>query len=491
MVIRLEALRKSFYFIDEGGLQRISDCHPLYPSLHYVLLFLTGQLRWHPNIPKQEIEEDGGHAPTEKEKYVSIIEYLCYHLHIRPIEVESNHLFLAGKLFQQYVVKLWAVAEQNHLNWIRQNQTKLRVEVYKGIADAVNANDGTDQAQLSKRYVLPSSFSGSTCNMQQHLQDALAINHYYEGGDLFITVTVNPKWPEIKAALLHKDQIASNCPNLIVRVFHAKLKSLIEDIKYGLLGNWAAHLHTIEFQKRGLPHAHIILFLKPQAKLCTSEDIDKLMSSEFPTKNNELLKLIQKLMVHGPYGDANPKAPCMQNGSCSKGFPKPFREETSITEDSYACTKHRDTGQTYMVRGRQVNNQWVVCYNKYLIWKYRCHINIEFIASVKAIKNIYKYVYKGHDRTTMEFGRCTDEIKQYLDAYYVSNCEALQHTYMFHMQEQIPAVVHLAVHLPEEHTIVFNAEQDVELQEALEEYVECYCYLRRVTVNSKREAKSC
>jgi hypothetical protein len=62
---------------------------------------------------------------------------------------------------------------------------------------------------------------------------------------------------------------------------------------------------------------------------------------------------------------------------------------------------------------------------------------------------------------------------------------------MFHMQEQIPAVVHLAVHLPEEHTIVFNAEQDVELQEALEEYVECYHYLRRVTVNSKREAKSC
>ena len=169
----------------------------------------------------------------------------------------------------------------------------------------------------------------------------------------------------------------------------------------------------------------LLSFLSPQAKLCTSEDIDKLMSSKFPTENNELLKLIQKLMVHGPCGDANPKAPCMQNGSCSKGFPKPFREETSITEDSYACTKCCNTGQTYMVRGRQVNNQWVVCYNKHLIWKYRCHINIESIASVKAIKYIYKYVYKGHDRTTMKFGRCTDEIKQYLDAHYMTNCEAL------------------------------------------------------------------
>jgi hypothetical protein len=456
----------------EGGLQRISDCHPLYPSLHYVLLFPTGQLGWHPNIPKQEIEEDGGRAPTEKEKYVSLIEFLRYRLHIRPIEVESNHLFLAGKLFQQYVVESWAVAEQNRLNWIRLNQTKLRVEVYKGIADAVNANDGIDWAQLGKRYILPSSFSGSTRNMQQHLQDALAINRYYGGGDLFITMTANPEWPEIKAALLHKDQIAPNRPDLIVRVFHAKLKSLIGDIKYGALGDWAAHLYTIEFQKRGLPHAHIILFLKPHAKLRTSEDIDRLMSSEFPTENNELLELIQKLMVHTPCGEENPTAPCMRNGFCSKGFPKPFREETSVTEDSYACTKRHDTGQTYMVRGKQVNNQWVVCYNKYLIWKYRCHINIESIASVKAIKYIYKYVYKGHDRATMEFGRCTDEIKQYLDARYVSSCEALWRTYMFHMQEQVPAVVRLAVHLPEEHTIVFNAEQDVDLQEALDEYAE-------------------
>ncbi|KAI9457120.1 hypothetical protein BJY52DRAFT_1095751, partial [Lactarius psammicola] len=31
-------------------LQRISDVHPLYPSLRYVLLYPTGQLGWHPNI---------------------------------------------------------------------------------------------------------------------------------------------------------------------------------------------------------------------------------------------------------------------------------------------------------------------------------------------------------------------------------------------------------------------------------------------------------
>ena len=222
----------------------------------------------------------------------------------------------------------------------------------------------------------------------------------------------------------------------------------------------AAYLYTIEFQKHGLPHAHIVVFLKPDAKLCTPEDIDSLMSSEFPVDNDELLQLIKKFMVHTPCGNQNPSAPCMVNGSCSKSFPKAFRAETTVTEDSYARTRRRDTGQVLEVQGRQVNNQWVVCHSPYLIWKYRCHINVESIASVKAVKYIYKYVYKGHDRTTMEFGRCRDEIKQYLDAHYISSCEALWRLYLFGMQKQVPNVVCLQVHLYKEQGVTFREDED-------------------------------
>ena len=49
----------------------------------------------------------------------------------------------------------------------------------------------------------------------------------------------------------------------MVRVFHAKLTSLIKEIRKGVLGDWAAHLYTIEFQKHGLLYAHIIVFLQP------------------------------------------------------------------------------------------------------------------------------------------------------------------------------------------------------------------------------------
>src|SRR6266436_9307868 len=171
------------------------------------------------------------------------------------------------------------------------------------------------------------SFSGGTRHMQQQLQDALAINCYFGGGDLFITMTANPSWPEITDALL-EGQTTSDRPDLVVCVFHAKLKSLIKDFRQGIMGDMAGYLYTIEYQKRGLPHAHIIIFLKPHAKLCTPNQIDSLMSSEFPVDHPDLLELIKTFMVHGPCGQYKHNSHCMQSGTCTKGFPKPFRDHT-------------------------------------------------------------------------------------------------------------------------------------------------------------------
>ena len=92
---------------------------------------------------------------------------------------------------------------------------------------------------------------------------------------------------------------------------------------------------------------------------------------------------------------------------------------------------------------------------------------VESIASVKAIKYIYKYVYKGHNCTTMQFGTCRDEIKLYLDAHYVSSCEAMWRLYAFHMQEHVPSVMHLQVHLSHEQTVVVNSNQVQNLEEAI------------------------
>ena len=61
-------------------------------------------------------------------------------------------------------------------------------------------------------------------------------------------------------------------------------------------------------------------------------------------------------MVHTPCGAENPTAPCMRDGKCSKGFPKLFRDDTTVNEDSYANLRRRDTEKKYQVGGHEVDN---------------------------------------------------------------------------------------------------------------------------------------
>lgn len=50
----------------------------------------------------------------------------------------------------------------------------------------------------------------------------------------------------------------------------------------GVLGRTVANIYTIEFQKRGLPHAYILIILHPDDKLRTADDYDKVVSAELP-----------------------------------------------------------------------------------------------------------------------------------------------------------------------------------------------------------------
>ena len=119
-------------------------------------------------------------------------------------------------------------------------------------------------------------------------QDALAINRFYGGADLFITATANPNWPEITGELFPGQTPSDRC-DLVARVFKLKMDSLLHEIDNGLLGVCVGRVHTIEFQKRGLPHMHLIVFLATQSKLRTPEDIDSLISAEVP-ENDDVLQ---------------------------------------------------------------------------------------------------------------------------------------------------------------------------------------------------------
>ena len=85
-----------------------------------------------------------------------------------------------------------------------------------------------------------------------------------------------------------------------------------------------AVMYTIEFQKRGLPHAHLLIFLHPSSKYPTPDDIDKVISAEIPCpiSNHELHKCVQDHMIHGPCGMSNKSLPCLKNGNAHAYFQK-------------------------------------------------------------------------------------------------------------------------------------------------------------------------
>jgi hypothetical protein len=93
-------------------------------------------------------------------------------------------------------------------------------------------------------------------------------------------------------------------------------------IDNNVLGRVAGYCYTIEFQKRGLPHCHMLLILEEDDKIRNAEDIDEIVNATIPDQTTFPLafETVSKTIVHGPCGDLNPNSPCMKNGICSKGL---------------------------------------------------------------------------------------------------------------------------------------------------------------------------
>ena len=341
----------------QGPLQRISESHPSYVPLQYPLLFPAGTSGWHPNISSQR--------PGMRSKNVSLSRYTQFRIHERVGEYST--ILRGGRLFQRYLVDMWAAVDQQRLSFLRNNQGVLRATLYSGLEDAVEA-DEVDLNEIGQRVVLPSSYIGGPRHMQQQFQNSMAVARFFRKVDLFITITANPDWQEIREALL-PDQTSYDRPDLVSRVFHMKVWSIIKEItETGIFGKAVAHVYTIEFQKRGLPHMHLLIFLTGPDKLVTPNDINTAIRANWPDPMTEplLFETVKRCMVHGPCGTANLNAPCMEKGKCTKNYPKPFSAITSLDEHGYPRYFRPDDGRSYDVGGIPVDNRWIVPYNPYL-----------------------------------------------------------------------------------------------------------------------------
>ena len=171
-------------------------------------------------------------------------------------------LLFGKRLTQQYIVDMYVKIESIRLAFYLKpaNQILIRADLYQGLVDSVIAGE-THACMIGKRIVLPASFIGGPRDMRRRYLDAMALVQRFGKPDLFLTMTCNPSWEEIIKEL-EPGQLPQDRPDLVARVFKAKLEDLKDLIfKKNFFGEVAAHVHVIEFQKRGLPHAHFLIIL--------------------------------------------------------------------------------------------------------------------------------------------------------------------------------------------------------------------------------------
>ena len=440
---------------------RINENHIIYDPTAYPLILPYGDYGF--SIDREILK-------TNKRK-LKAMEFYRYHMQVR---VGSfNTLHRACRLGQEYLCDQYSKIEASRLKFLRENQDQLRVDLYSGLQDALakaktEKSGQSEEAKVGQMIVLPSSHPGSPRWMYSHYLDALAIARKYQKFTLFITMTGNSNWPGVMENLFEGQQ-PFNRPDIVNRVFQRMLGLLLDDIKKGALGHLKAFLYTIEGQFRGLKHAHILLLL---TIILTVDDIDKIISAQIPDKEQkpELYSVVRKYMLHGPCGlPAFPNSPCMEKGICSKGFPKHFRDQTSLPDGGhgYPLYARPENGRLMEKNGFKFDNRWVVPYNEFLSVKFNCHINVEFIGSLMTIKYIYKYVHKGADVSTVALGAedDKDEIKKFVNARTIDPYEAHWRIHGYKVQDRHPAVIKLAIHVEDQQTVCFKdgkAEQAME-----------------------------
>ncbi|KAL6218678.1 hypothetical protein ACLB2K_011888 [Fragaria x ananassa] len=209
--------------------------------------------------------------------------------------------------------------------------------------------------------------------------------------------------------------------------------------------------------------------LEPNDKLNNPDEYDRIVKAEIPDQNEEprLYDAVCTHMIHGPCGPLNPRQSCMKKDTCNKGYPKSFANFTVQGEDAYPVYQRRPNRQPVYLHGRGnmiVDNRWVVPCNPWLLLRYNCHINVEVCGSIKSVKYLYKYIYKGPDRESLEVQSNPefDEISQFVDARWVCAPEALWKIFKFALNKVYPTVERLQIHLPNMQQVTFNVERTVE-----------------------------
>ena len=362
--------------------QTIPTVSRLWEPMAYPLLFPHGTLGWglRPSVRDPfTIAFDGAGSDTPTTQ--------IWHYRIRLLCDTRFEIF--GRLTNEYIVDMFSRELDSRLTYIRTNQERLRAQEQ----DA--ALMGHEDVQDSENVYLPASFLGSGRWSSNQIADSLTIAATFGPPTFFVTFTCNGDWPEIRSRL-RPGQTYTDIPVVVCRVFKQKLSRLMSTFRtmFPNAGRLLYSIQRVEFQKRGLPHAHILL--KYSTDCVTPDDINHVISACIPEAADNA-EIVRRFMIH-PTHSSNiisniPPSPEHPLKYCEKwkdgvricrfGYPKPPQERTSL-DPSDRVLYQRGQGDSF-----------VVPHCLPLLRKFQCHINMEVAGCGQLFQYLFKYIHKG------------------------------------------------------------------------------------------------
>ena len=353
-----------------GRHQSIGTNSRLWEPLVYPLLFPHGTFGWGINNNNDDFNDEGCNTG----------EITTLSWHIRGMLLHEARFKIFGYLANEYAVDMFSRVLDQRLNLIKSAQLKFAAD---------------DAALMGRMFIpenenifLPASFMGSKQWCADQTTDSLALAARYPPSPTFwVTFTCNSDWPKIHQLLL-PGQTWRDQPFLVVRVFKAKLTQFITVFSnlFPNAGPLDYLIERVEFQKRGLPHAHMLF--KFRHDLLHPLDIDRVVSAEMPEDPNDAALIIKYMLHHHPNPDRPLSSYCqkMVNGErvCRFQYPHPINNQTTIDAD----------GQVHY-RRRKEEDRMVVEHILPLIRLFQCHINIQIASTSHIFQYLFKYINKG------------------------------------------------------------------------------------------------
>lgn len=219
--------------------QKIDILSSLYEPLQYPVFFPHGTQGWSPEAMMSQIR-------WYRSRMLSEVRFQQF-----------------GRLAGEYLVDMYSRVEDERLSYIRRALIQQQELRNLGSLNHTHASGILDHEfqNSSRGVILPSSFLGSRAWAASEVADSLAICRSRGKPSFFITITTNPNWTEITEKL-RPGQTASDIPVIVCRVFKAKMGIAVQAIRKHF-GSVVYIVRVVEFQKRGLPHAHIVVKVLP------------------------------------------------------------------------------------------------------------------------------------------------------------------------------------------------------------------------------------